>query len=74
MYEEFDAVLLKDGRFASIVDKDGPGFYTGTVGDSPKDWAVVYLTDADIDRKLTREEREAWGEGSLKKLKEQGYD
>ena len=56
MYEEFDAVLLKDGRFASLDDKDGPGSYTGTVGDGPRDWKIVYLTDADIERKLTDEE------------------
>ena len=31
MYEEFDTVVLKDGRIASLDSKDGPGVYTGTV-------------------------------------------
>ncbi len=74
MYEEFDAVLLKDGRFASLDDKAGPGVYTGTVGDGPKNWKIVYLTDADIERKLTEAEREEWSRRSAKQLKELGYD
>lgn len=74
MYEEFDAVLLKDGRFASIDDKAGPDSYTGTVGDGPKDWEIVYFTDADIERKLTEKERAAWGRRSAEQLKELGYD
>lgn len=73
MYEEFDAVLLKDGRFASLDDKDGPGSYTGTVGDGPRDWEIVYLTDADIERKLTDEERAEWARRSGQQLKELGY-
>lgn len=74
MYEEFDAVLLKDGRFASLDNKDGPGSYTGTVGDGPENWAVVYLTDNDIERKLTEAEKEEWSRRSEKQLEELGYD
>lgn len=74
MYEEFDAVLLKDGRFAYLDDKDGPGSYTGTVGDGPRDWRIVYLTDADIERKLTDEELKEWAGRSGRQLKELGYD
>lgn len=73
MYEEFDAVLLKDGRFASLDDKDGPSSYTGTVGDGPRDWKIVYLTDADIDRKLTDAEIDEWARRSHEQLKELGY-
>lgn len=73
MYEEFDAVLLKDGRFASLDDKAGPGSYTGTVGDGPKDWKVVYLTDDDIERRLTESERKEWSRRSMRQLKELGY-
>ena len=73
MYQEFDTVLLKDGRFASLDDKTGPGAYTGTVGDGPKDWKIVYLTDDDIERKLTEKEREAWNERSKRQLREAGY-
>ena len=70
MYQEFDAVLLKDGRFATLDDKDGPGSYTGTVGDGPKNWEIVYLTDEDIVRKLTKEEKQEWSKRSQKQLKE----
>lgn len=73
MYAEFDAVLLKDGRFASIDDKDGPGSYTGTVGDGPRDWEIVYLTDADIERRLTEKEMDEWERRSQEQLKELGY-
>lgn len=73
MYEEFDAVLLKDGRYASLDNVDGPGVYTGTVGDGPRDWKIVYLTDADIERKLTKEEMDEWSKRSDEQLKELGY-
>jgi len=74
MYEEFDAVLLRDGRFASLDDKAGPGVYTGTVGDGPRDWKIVCLTDDDIERKLTQSEQEEWYKRSKPQLKELGYD
>ncbi len=73
MYEEFDAVLLKDGRYASLDNVDGPGVYTGTVGDGPRDWKIVYLTDADIERKLTDEEQNEWARRSDQQLKGLGY-
>lgn len=74
MYEEFETVLLKDGRFASLDNKDGPGVYTGTVGDGPRDWKIVYLTDDDIERRLTEDEKEDWYNRSVKQLKELGYE
>ena len=73
MYEEFDAVLLKDGRFASLDDKAGPGVYTGTVGYGPKTWEIVYLTDDDIKRLATPEEIELDAKKSEQELRELGY-
>lgn len=60
MYEEFDVVLLKDGRFASLDNLDGPGQYTATVGDGPKDWEIITVTDDDIARRLTQPEIREW--------------
>lgn len=72
MYEEFDTVILKDGRIASLDNKDGPGVYTGTVGNGPKTWKVVYLTDDDIERLATKEEIEQDSAESRRQLKECG--
>lgn len=69
MYNEFDTVMLKDGRIASICDKDGPGSYTGTVGNGPETWKIVYLTDADIERLATSEEIKADAEKSARELR-----
>lgn len=73
MYKEFDAVVLKDGRIASLDDKAGPGSYTGTVGNGPKTWEIVYLTDDDIARLATKEEIALESKKSAQELKELGY-
>lgn len=73
MYEEFDTVRLKDGRIASLADKEGPGVYTGTVGNGPKTWKIVYLTDDDIERLATPEEIKKESEESDRQLREAGY-
>ena len=72
MYEEFDTVVLKDGRIASLDDKAGPGSYTGTVGNGPKTWKIVYLTDKDIARRATPEEIEKSSKESERELRECG--
>ncbi len=72
MYEEFDTVVLKDGRIASLDDKAGPGSYTGTVGNGPKTWEIVYLTDKDIARRATPEEIEKSSKESERELRECG--
>lgn len=72
MYEEFDTVILKDGRIASLDSKDGPGVYTGTVGNGPKTWKIVYLTDDDIERLATKEEIERDAEISAQEREECG--
>lgn len=72
MYEEFDTVVLKDGRIASLDDKAGPSSYTGTVGNGPKTWEIVYLTDNDIARRATPEEIEKSSKESERELRECG--
>lgn len=73
-YQEFDSVLLKDGRIATIVEAFEPGDYIADVGSSPKDWGVLWdLTDDDIERYATAEELSQKLEKSKRELKEQGY-
>ena len=59
MYEDYDSVILKDGRYAIIEDTstaNGKNQYALSVGCCPKDWELVYLTDKDIARKATDRE------------------
>ena len=45
-YQQYESVLLKDGRIATIVEVYEPGAYDADIGDSPEDWATVYgITD-----------------------------
>lgn len=72
-YQEFDTVLLKDGRIASIVEVVGPDAYIADVGHSPKDWSIIWdLTDNDIERAATVEELDKKFEQSKRELKEMG--
>ena len=49
-YQQYESVLLKDGRIATIVEVYEPGAYDADIGDSPEDWATVYgITDDEID-------------------------
>ena len=57
MYEEFECVLLKDGRY---------------VGDGPRDWKVITVRDKDIERRLSEEERKKWFQKGYKQLRECG--
>lgn len=53
--KQYDTVLLKDGRKASIVEEfDGKDFIAD-VGNSEKDWKTITLTIDDIDKVLTDE-------------------
>lgn len=49
---QYDAVLLKDGREASIVEKFSDTDFLADIGDSPKDWETISITLADIARVL----------------------
>ena len=69
-YQEFDTVLLKDGRVASIVEVTGPDTYMADVGHSPRDWD---LTDDAIERLATPEEIDGDSKEAQRQLKEMGY-
>ncbi len=72
-YQEFDSVLLKDGRIAAITEVVGPDSYIADVGHSPRDWGIVWdLTDADIERPATKQELDEKFERSKRELKEMG--
>ena len=45
--KEFDTVLLKDGRKASIMEA-----FENKVGSSPKDWETIDITIDDIEKVL----------------------
>lgn len=57
-YKEYETVLLKNGKIATIVEVLGPGIYTADIeeADSESFCDSVYITDANIERKLTKEE------------------
>ena len=69
-YQQYDTVLLKDGRFAALVEVFEPDTYIADVGSSPKDWDTVDITDQDIERLATEEEKQEKYEASLKLLKQ----
>ena len=72
-YQEFDTVLLKDGRIASIVEVVGPDAYIADVGHSPRDWDIIWdLTDAGIERLATKQELDEESERSKRELQEMG--
>lgn len=48
--KEFDTVLLKDGRKASIVEAFDNKVFIADVGDSPKDWETIDITIDDIEK------------------------
>ena len=72
-YQEFDTVLLRDGRIATIVEAFEPGTYIADVGHSPKSWATIWeLTDTDILRLATPDEIARESKKSESELKECG--
>lgn len=46
--KEFDTVLLKDGREASIVEVFENKAFIADVGTSPKDWETIDISMDDI--------------------------
>ena len=71
-YQQYDNVLLKDGRLAALVEVFEPDTYIADVGSSPKDWDTIDITEKDIERLATEEEKKLDFEKSLIQLKEQG--
>ena len=56
-YQQYETVLLKDGRDATIVEILGPGAYIADVGSSPEDWDTIWLLkDDEIDHSLSKNE------------------
>ena len=70
-YQQFEYVLLKDGRIATIVEVYEPDTYNADIGDSPEDWAVYGIRD-DIARKATGQETGRKCRESTRQLREQG--
>lgn len=50
--KEFDTVLLKDGRKASIIEAFESKVFIADVGSSPKDWETIDITIDDIEKVL----------------------
>lgn len=47
---EFDTVLLKDGRTASIMEAFENKVFIADVGSSPADWETISITIDDIEK------------------------
>ena len=50
--KEFDTVLLKDGRKASIMEAFENKVFIADVGSSPKDWETIDITIDVIEKVL----------------------
>lgn len=51
---EYDEVILKDGRSAAIVEKFDDSNFLVDVGDGPKDWDTIFITIDDIERVIPK--------------------
>lgn len=52
---EFDTVLLKDGRKASIVEVLSDTVFIADIGSSPEDWETIDVTLDMIERVINSE-------------------
>lgn len=52
LIRQYDTVLLKDGREASIVETFENKAFIADVGNSPKDWETISITIDDIEKVL----------------------
>lgn len=50
--KEFDTVLLKDGRTASVVEAFDNKVFIADVGSSEKDWETISISIEDIEKVL----------------------
>ncbi len=48
--KQYDTVLLKDGREASIVEAFDNKVFIADVGSSPKDWETIDVSIDDIEK------------------------
>ena len=46
--EQYDTVILKDGREAAIVEKFSDTDFLADVGNSPRDWDTIPVTIDEI--------------------------
>ncbi len=54
--EQYDTVLLKDGRRAAIVEKFSDTDFMADVGSSPADWETIDITIDDIEKVIDSSE------------------
>ena len=52
--KEFDTVLLKDGREASVMEAFENRVFIVDVGSSPADWETIDITIDDIEKVIRR--------------------
>lgn len=55
--KQYDTVLLKDGREASIVEAFDNKAFIADVGDSPENWETIDITIDDIEKILHTSEK-----------------
>lgn len=48
--EQYDTVLLKDGREAAIVEKFSDTDFLVDVGSGPEDWDTIDITIDDVEK------------------------
>lgn len=51
---EYDTVLLKDGRSAGIVEKFDDTHFLADVGDGPEDWDTIFITLDDVEKVIPK--------------------
>ena len=51
---QYDEVLLKDGREAAIVAKFSERDFLADVGSGPKDWDTIFVNIDDIEKVIQR--------------------
>lgn len=51
---EYDTVLLKDGRSAGIVEKFDDTHFLADVGDGPEDWDTIFITLDDVEKVIQK--------------------
>ena len=60
--EEFDTVLLKDGKAAAIVEKLSEDTFIADIGDSPEDWDTITITIDEIEKIVYRSQKSIEGD------------
>lgn len=48
--EQYDTVLLKDGRQAAIIEVYDKTRFLADIGDSPQDWNTIDISIDDIEQ------------------------